>query len=558
MICKILACILFQIFLVHCSTDVLVTRTCEPITIEQCKNIGYNVTGMPNFVGHDMQRDAEFQIKTFSPLLKYGCSSRLGFFLCSVYAPMCTEKVPQPIGPCRPLCEAVQGLCEPVLQEFGFPWPSALNCSQFPPENNLKHMCMDGPEHEEKKTNPFRERSRPRTITHRVRVLGPGVGFVTHNGHFDVPNSREISRQQCKHLRQHEHYIYVNKTGRCAPACDADILYSKENKDFAAVWLAFWSFFCFLSCLFTIIGFFTNSAQFRYPEKAIAMLGWCSFLFSVSFSIPLIGGRNDTSCYSDSHYKEPLLVQRGLDNINCNIGFTLLYFFHMASNLWWVILSLTWFLTAGLRWTIEKVESYGTYYHLIAWSLPALKTIAILVLRGVDADELTGMCYVGNQDPELLLQFVLVPSIVYWILGIIFLFAGLITVYKNNVLRSKLSLTDERHELLMVRTGIFTVLYAVPATCIIAATVYEYSCREQWLANDSELRPNVEIFILKIFMSLIVGFTTSVWLWSSRAPHLIRSNLSTFCVRRKDLPTCGSENRIMLLNEHQNQKMTIV
>lgn len=120
-------------------------RTCEPIRIDNCKGLGYNNTGMPNLVGHELQQDAELQFQTFMPLIQYRCSSQLRFFLCSVYVPMCTEKVPQVIGPCRSLCENVKRRCESVLKEFGFYWPSALNCSLFPAANNQDQMCMKGP-----------------------------------------------------------------------------------------------------------------------------------------------------------------------------------------------------------------------------------------------------------------------------------------------------------------------------------------------------------------------------------------------------------------------------
>lgn len=91
-------------------------RTCEPIRVELCMGLGYNMTGMPNLGGNDVQQEADYNLKSYMPLIQYGCSQQLKLFLCSVYVPMCTEKVANPIGPCRGLCESVRSRCYPVLQ----------------------------------------------------------------------------------------------------------------------------------------------------------------------------------------------------------------------------------------------------------------------------------------------------------------------------------------------------------------------------------------------------------------------------------------------------------
>ena len=153
-------------------------RSCEPIRIEMCRGIGYNVTSMPNFLDHELQQDAELQFQTFAPLIQYGCSTQLKFFLCSVYTPMCTEKVPENIGPCRPLCESVRNKCAPVLQEFGFQWPNGLDCSKFPAENNQDHMCMDGPR-EDDRQEPIPSGTRNQSTRKPLTTKSPFIPVKT-------------------------------------------------------------------------------------------------------------------------------------------------------------------------------------------------------------------------------------------------------------------------------------------------------------------------------------------------------------------------------------------
>ena len=66
---------------------------CERITIPMCMDTGYNVTRMPNYLGHTSQADAAIHVHEFLPLVKIGCSRHLKFFLCSLYAPMCADQV---------------------------------------------------------------------------------------------------------------------------------------------------------------------------------------------------------------------------------------------------------------------------------------------------------------------------------------------------------------------------------------------------------------------------------------------------------------------------------
>jgi hypothetical protein len=71
----------------------LKVRTCEPIHLSLCQQIGYNSTGYPNLAGHEEQRDADIELHTFKALLHSGCSPHINLLFCSVFTPLCSEKV---------------------------------------------------------------------------------------------------------------------------------------------------------------------------------------------------------------------------------------------------------------------------------------------------------------------------------------------------------------------------------------------------------------------------------------------------------------------------------
>lgn len=203
----------------------------------------------------------------------------------------------------------------------------------------------------------------------------------------------------------------------------------------------------------------------------------------------------------------------------CLVSFSLIYYFTMASNVWWCVVSLTWFLAAGLKWGTESIAQYRTHFHLVAWTLPLVQTLAVLSQSLVDADPLTGICGVGNTQLAALRIYSLIPSSAYLLVGVTFLGVGFVALF--NIRRSLIRREHRRSqklEKLMIRIGVFSILFTVPATCVIACEYYESLYRREWertlvcrtLSSSSILidedmcrgkepqKPEFWVFILKV------------------------------------------------------------
>ena len=98
---------------------------------------------MPNMFDHESQDMAGLEIHQFYPLIKVNCYSGLSFFLCSMYVPVCTILYDKPIPVCRSICEKARDSCEPIMNRYGFDWPSSMDCGNFPEFGDFEHICMD-------------------------------------------------------------------------------------------------------------------------------------------------------------------------------------------------------------------------------------------------------------------------------------------------------------------------------------------------------------------------------------------------------------------------------
>lgn len=526
---------------------------CQKITIPLCANIGYNTTRYPNFLGQENQEDAAAKIHEFTPLVAVNCAPQLRFFLCSVFAPMCSEGLDHPIYSCRSMCEAARNGCTPVMQKFGFDWPDTLDCSQMPfqgdprAKSDPSKLCMAAPnlDHQSVNMTEFWKNfdsldPKYKEVLKRLGQLpgswGPDQSTVTPTTSKDdgqlYPNQSDIGAVSIPSLCKNDSrnalakkFVTVKKYDMCVPKCGEDVYFTASNRRFVETWVTIWSIFCFLSTAFTVLTFAIDTTRFKYPERPIIFLSLCYNLYSIAFIVRAIAGTESIICDKANHH----VVAAGMniaDHAGCSVVFLMLYYFGMASALWWVALTFAWFLAAGLKWGQEAIEAKATYFHIVAWTVPAVQTIIVLILRKVDADELTGICYVGNSDQKNLGGYVLAPLSFYLIIGTLFLLAGFIALFRiRTVLKNKETDTNKL-EKLMVRIGVFSILYTVPVTSVVACYFYEHANMERWRMNVlrcqgdeacmEEQGPSVELFTVKYFMLLAVGITSNMWIWSTK------------------------------------------
>ncbi|CAK6439936.1 unnamed protein product [Pipistrellus nathusii] len=508
---------------------------CQPIEIPLCRGIGYNLTRLPNLLGHAAQREAALRLHELAPLVELGCHAHLRFVLCSLFAPMCAEQVSAPIPACRPMCEAARRRCAPVLERFRFRWPDALDCGRLPTKNDPNFLCMEAPGDgsDEPGAGP-RGGSGPFPPPARPPQPRPPAGDAPEEepppqeAGVPAPGRPAACANPGKFLR-------VGRGAACAPRCapGVDVLWSREDKRVAAVWLAVWAALCFASSAFTALTFLADPARFRYPERPIAFLAVCSGASSLGYLARLLAGAESIACGRDGGGRR-FVVQAGPEGAGCALVFLALYYFGMAGAAWWVVLTLAWFLAAGRQWGREAIEALSGYFHLAAWAVPAAQAGLALALRRVAGDELTGVCYVGGLDAPALTGLVLAPLGCCLALGTAFLLWGFAALFRiRRAVRSGGGST-RKLERLMARIGLFALLHTLPAAGVLGCLLYERRHAERWRALaaqracrlDARTRrpdcrlaasiPALEVFLLKTAMGLLAGVTSGVWVWTAK------------------------------------------
>lgn len=446
-----------------------------------------------------------------------------------MYTPICIEDYAKPLPACRSVCERARAGCAPLMQKYGFQWPERMACEKLPSLGDPDHLCMEEPERAQEPEPP---RPPPPRRPHSKNPCKDPKNCSGAPPAAGVEAGADECACACRSPLVGGARLLPNasatlpglaaRDAACALPCRG-AFFTRDEKEFAAVWVALWSGLCAASTLMTLTTFLIDSQRFKYPERPIVYLSACYFMVALGYLARLALGHEEVACDGT------LLKTSANGPSACTLVFILVYFFGMASSIWWVVLSFAWFLAAGLKWGNEAIAGHAQYYHLAAWLIPAAKTVAVLLAGAVDGDPVAGICYVGNTSPENLKKYVLAPLIVYFALGATFLMAGFVSLFRiRSVIKRQGGIGSgskaDKLEKLMIRIGVFSVLYAVPAGVVIGCLAYEAGGYEGWLRRvacggscpGAGARPLYSALILKYFMALAVGITSGVWIWSGK------------------------------------------
>ncbi|CAL8316416.1 unnamed protein product [Merluccius merluccius] len=477
--------------------------TCEPITLRMCQGLPYNSTFMPNVLNHYDQQTAALAMEPFHPMVNLQCSQELRMFLCALYAPVCTEYGRVTL-PCRRLCLQARSDCYGLMDMFGVSWPQEMDCNRFPDCDEPYPRAAD-------------------LLSSSETPSPEAPGAVQRDYGFWCPRELKMDPDLG--------YSFMGVRD-CSPPCP-NMYFGREELAPARYFIGVASIVCLSATLFTFLTFLIDVSRFRYPERPIIFYAVCYMMVSLAFFLGfLLDDAVACNPASPGRFRAATVTQ-GSHNKACTLLFMVLYFFTMAGSVWWVVLTVTWFLAAVPKWGSEAIEKKALLFHACAWGLPGALTVTLLAMNKIEGDGVSGVCFVGLYDLTALRWFLLAPLGVDVVVGVALLLAGIAAL---NRVRMEIPLEKENREKLvkfMIRIAVFSVLYLVPLLTVLACYLYESSHRPAWETTwvqerckeyhipcpyqvEQNSRPDLVLFITKYLMMLIVGIPSVFWVGSKK------------------------------------------
>ncbi|XP_066532582.1 frizzled-3a isoform X2 [Hoplias malabaricus] len=478
------------------------TFTCEPITLRMCQGLSYNTTFMPNLLNHYDQQTAALAMEPFHPMVNLECSPDLRPFLCALYVPVCTEYGRVTL-PCRRLCQQAKSDCYKLMDIFGVSWPEEMACNRFPDCDEPYPRAVD--------------------LLSSADATQEAPASVQRDYGFWCPRELKVDPELG--------YSFLGARDCSAPC--PNMYFDRDKLLFARYFIGVVSIVCLSATLFTFLTFLLDVSRFRYPERPIIFYAVCYMMVSLVFFLGFLLEERVACNRSAPGLFRAATITQGSHNKACTLLFMTLYFFTMAGSVWWVVLTITWFLAAVPKWGSEAIEKKALLFHAAAWGVPGTLTVALMALNKVEGDSLSGVCFVGLYDVSALRWFLLAPLILDVAVGVALLLAGIAAL---NRVRMEIPLEKENQDKLvkfMIRIGVFSVLYLVPLLTVIGCYLYEQSYRSVWEITwvqercreyhipcpfkvERTSRPDISLFLIKYLMMLVVGIPSVFWVGSKK------------------------------------------
>uniref|UniRef100_A0A182YN57 Protein smoothened n=1 Tax=Anopheles stephensi TaxID=30069 RepID=A0A182YN57_ANOST len=471
---------------------------CEPIRYSTClgSNLPYPSISL-DLTDSYSQEETQTKLFQYKALINVPkCWAVIQPFLCAVFTPKCEKINGQEMVylPSLEMCKITLEPCR-ILYNTSF-FPEFLKCNQ-----TLYPSKCNNDVREEMKFNATGQCQKPLVAA-------------------DLPAN------------------YYKEIDGCGVQCKDPLYTDHEHRQIHKL-VAWGASVCLAFNLFTLATFAIDWQNAnKYPAMVIFYINFCFAVSCLGWLAQFTpGGREDIVCRKDGTLRtsEPSAGE----NLSCIVVFILVYYFLIAAMVWFVIFTYVWHMSFKAIGKIQdRIDKKGSYFHLIAWSLPLVLTITIMALSEIDGNSTVGICFVGYLNHPIRGGFLLAPVLCVLLVGGYFLGRGLLTLIRLRISSKEIisARASKKIHQTIVRMGICTTFTFVFIVATVFCHVHEFRHSAAWatafrnflvcqitsIYNEDvtsscriEQRPSVAILQVHLICLFASGIVMSSWVWTN-------------------------------------------
>ncbi|XP_060666468.1 protein smoothened isoform X1 [Drosophila nasuta] len=319
----------------------------------------------------------------------------------------------------------------------------------------------------------------------------------------------------------------------CGVQCK-DPLYTDDEHRQIHKLIGYGGTLCLLSNLFVVATFLIDWQNAnKYPAVIVFYINLCFLISCFGWLVQFTSGsREDIVCRKDGtlRHSEPTAGE----NLSCIVIFVLVYYFLTAGMVWFVFLTYAWHWRA-MGHVQDRIDKKGSYFHLVAWSLPLVLTITTMALSEVDGSGIVGICFVGYTNHSMRAGLLLGPLCGVILIGGYFITRGMIMLFglKHFANDIKSTSASNKIHLIIMRMGVCALLTLIFILVAIACHVTEFRHSTEWAESlrqyiicritsvfdensvcKIENRPSVGVLQLHLLCLFSSGILMSTWCWT--------------------------------------------